>query len=542
VRNGASWLAAAWLAIAGPAAGAETEDVRVLRRHGITPDARSIGAYLKTLYPDESSRRHAARLAARLGEEDAQRRDLAKRRLAQLRTMSLLELQRASRSPDPDVRRSASRILESALSRVDRQVLAAALRTVEDQEIRGLARDLLHVTPLAEALLLRPEAERALQVTTRPEDADLLRAVVLGTEPGLRPAAVFALGAALAGESLHELRPLLVGPDPRVRLAAAWALSDNGDRDGLATFVDLLADDDPWIRDRAARALRHVSGKTFRFSAFGKPADRAGGIRAWRRWIETDGPHATWERPLPLAPRMLGRTLVTAYTAGRVFELDSKGRTVWEKRGVPTPWAAQGLRNGHRLVALYQSKAIVEYDENGREVWRREGLPGLAGSVRRLPNGNTLLAFTNPDRLVELRPGGGLAWELALPGRPTDAQRLRNGRILVTLGRQGTVAEIDRRGKRYWTITGLRNPYSASRLENGNTLVCEFGAGRVREYTRDRRIVWELSGLSQCYTAQRLPNGRTLIADRKGVREVEKEKGKVVWLTKGGNYLRAYRY
>ena len=41
----------------------------------------------------------------------------------------------------------------------------------------------------------------------------------------------------------------------------------------------------------------------------------------------------------------------------------------------------------------------------------------------RLPNGHTLIADTNADRIVEVAPNGSVVWEVSFPG-PYDVERL----------------------------------------------------------------------------------------------------------------------
>jgi hypothetical protein len=527
---------------------AQDADLELLRRHGMRPDAESLGGYLHTLHPDEKMRRLAAALVARLGEKTSFRRDEATLRLAALRTMAIAELKRVVDSDDPEVRRLARQLLQRSLRSVRKDVFLAVLRTVARERMPGLVHDLLGVAPLAVDLFVLSDVEAALKASARPDDLPRLRAGLRAEDKDIRATAVFGLGAVLDADALDELHPLLEDDMEHVRLAAAWSLAERGDRTGLATFGALLDAKSARVRTRAARALRHISGKRFGYSPHVGAPGRARAVAAWRKWLAAHEETVTWKRPFAPGPTLLGRTLISIYNTSRVIEVDGQGRVLWETKAVRNPWTVQGLPNGHRLVVGYRTKSVVEFDAQGREVWRREGLPGFVSSVQRLANGNTLIAMSRLDGLAgqsgvvaEMRPDGTYAWEVRLRGGPTDAKLLENGRILVALGQGKRVVEIDRSGQVLWKIEGLGYPWSAQRLPNGNTLVCEINQPQLQEYDRDGRVVWSCR-VSRSYSAQRLPNGKTLLADRNGVRELDRD-GSVHWLYKAQNqFLRVSRY
>jgi len=543
-----AFLAAGWVLaglLAAPAA-ASPADLELLREHGLEPEPGSLARFLRGLYAGPEETRAAEVEVARLSSPAAPVRDAAALHLTVMGVRAAEVLERAAESPDPETRRAAAYLLERVLAEAPRHVLLAALRTVVEARLPGLAPQLVRVHPVSRRFFFEAEVEAALLATVTRDDLPWIRATVATDGDPLQSVAVLALGSVLEGDGTGELHALLHDRPDGVRINAAWVLADRGDRACLPVFGELLGAPDPGVRQRAARALRHVSGETFGFAASAEPAKRAAAAAAWRDWIATKGPAAHWTTPLAPPPADRGRTLVSIYHEDRVVEYDRSGRLVWEMRAILKPWAAQGLPNGHRLVVHYPGKTLVEYDDTGRVVWRREGLPGFVGGVQRLENGNTLLAVTNPDRLMEIRPGerGSVAWQLELPGRPTDARLLESGNLLVTLGQAGRVVEMDRAGKELWALTDLLTPYTARRLPDGNTLVAEYGTGRVVEFDPAGTKVWEYTELDQCYTAERLPDGRTLVADRQGVREVDRS-GQVLWIHRnedGKGFLRATRY
>jgi outer membrane protein assembly factor BamB len=74
-----------------------------------------------------------------------------------------------------------------------------------------------------------------------------------------------------------------------------------------------------------------------------------------------------------------GRVLVASYNDGRVAELDSRGKAVWQY-SLPSAYHAERLGNGHTLISSHGGMRFVEVDRkgkllterntNGSNVWR----------------------------------------------------------------------------------------------------------------------------------------------------------------------------
>lgn len=126
-----------------------------------------------------------------------------------------------------------------------------------------------------------------------------------------------------------------------------------------------------------------------------------------------------------------GNTFIGECTAGRLLEVNKKGKIVKELNIVPEGEKsddgyirnARRLDNGHYLVAHYSGKRAVEYDKKGRIVWEVP-VEGGAHSVMRLENGNTVVAATDRARdpkIIEFDKAGNIVWELSnddLEGEP----------------------------------------------------------------------------------------------------------------------------
>lgn len=521
-------------------AAASDPDEQVLRSHGIRPDTDGIRTLLRSLAPDDIVLARARGAVAALASPHAARRRRASGRLQALGAAAVPALAAAAASEDPEVARRVRELLAPANALRD-TLAAAAFRVIAARRLKGLADDVLAARAVLRECCGRLAAEEALVATVRPEDAATLRRLVAAGDADERPLAVVGYAAAAGEASRPDLRRWLFDERIPIRLAAAWALADLGDAACLCAFVELLDADQLDVRLGAVNGLRQVSGQQFGYDALCGSGARRAGVLAWSDWVSDHAATARWTRPVPREARFLGRVLVTQFSTGRVVELDLEGRKLWEAE-VQHVWACGGTPGGHRLVGQVNEHRVVEFDAAGRQVRTFQGLPGFAYSVRRQPNGNTLVSVAAPgnvpaSRLIELDRDGRPVWKRDLEGFPADAERLGNGRTLVALYLRNRVVEIDPAGHVLWGID-VDGPYSAQRLDNGNTLVCEARAKQVVEVTRAGRVVWRHIVSNGCSGARRLPDGRTLVTTGGGVLLVRRD-GFETWLLRGKGPFRA---
>lgn len=178
-----------------------------------------------------------------------------------------------------------------------------------------------------------------------------------------------------------------------------------------------------------------------------------------------------------------GLTMVAESGNRRIVEVDRSGRIVKEVPLVvnnPHPHRdtrlARKLANGHYLVCHEGDGEVREYDADGKVAWSYAldlaGRPRSAGhgpeghgtevfAALRLPDGHTLIACGNGNRVIEVNPDGKTVWSIEqneLPG--------------ITLA---------------WVTT-------LERLPSGNIIVGNTHAGEANpqliEVTRDKRVVW----------------------------------------------------
>lgn len=178
-----------------------------------------------------------------------------------------------------------------------------------------------------------------------------------------------------------------------------------------------------------------------------------------------------------------GNTMVAESGNSRIVEVNAKGEVV---KAIPLKVnksdahrdtrRVRKLDNGHYLVCHEGEGCVREYDDAGTVTWEYTldlgGRPRSDGhgpeghgvelfSAVRLPNGNTLIAGGNNNRVVEVNPKKEIVWEVGqkeLPG--------------ITLA---------------W-VTSLHV------LPNGNVVIgnCHAGAGNPQlvEVTREKKVVW----------------------------------------------------
>lgn len=184
-----------------------------------------------------------------------------------------------------------------------------------------------------------------------------------------------------------------------------------------------------------------------------------------------------------------GRTMIAESGNRRIIEVDRSGRIVHEvPLAVTHPDAHRDTRlvrkldNGHYLVCHEADGVVREYDGTGSVVWSyaldlagRPRTPGhgheghgtdVYGAIR-LPDGNTLIATGNGNRVIEVTPAGKVVWSLEhdeLPGIRlawvTTLQLLPNGHLIVGNCHAGPenpqLFEVTRDKKVVWTFKDFR--------------------------------------------------------------------------------------
>jgi hypothetical protein len=204
------------------------------------------------------------------------------------------------------------------------------------------------------------------------------------------------------------------------------------------------------------------------------------------------------------------------------------GRAEFEKARIHSISFVQHARMTMGNLVICDQQGVREIDRQGRETWQYTQNVQYSWNARKLENGNVLIANTNFNQVIEVKPtgrtGGQIVWQVDQCSYPYDAVRLENGNTLVAEHYSNRVVEYDQKTRTPVWQVGVNNPTSVQRLEDGHTLVCT--SYQVLEFDREGREKWKaaLGGLRP-WRAQRLDNGNTLITDyqRNQVMEIDRE-------------------
>lgn len=207
-------------------------------------------------------------------------------------------------------------------------------------------------------------------------------------------------------------------------------------------------------------------------------------------WKYTAQPRAPYTGPVEVhAFQRLdnGLTMIAETGNRRIVEVDRDGRVVREvplKVDHPHPHRdtrlARKLPNGHYLVCHEGDGVVREYDGSGQVVWSyaldlagRPRTPGHTGhgtevfSALRTPEGHTLIATGNGNRVIEVDPAGKIVWSIEqeeLPGIRlqwvTTLKRLGNGNLVIGNCHAGPanpqLIEVTPDKKVVWTFRDFR--------------------------------------------------------------------------------------
>ncbi len=183
----------------------------------------------------------------------------------------------------------------------------------------------------------------------------------------------------------------------------------------------------------------------------------------------------------------------------------------------------QRLKNGMTMIAESGNARIVEVDKKGSIVKTLALIIDKPNAhrdtrmVRKLDNGHYLVCHEGDGKLREYDPAGKVVWtyELDLNGRPASpghgpeghgtavfgAIRLPNGNTLIAGGNNNRVLEVTPAGKIVWSIDQKELPgitlawvTTLELLPNGNLIFGNTHAGpenpQLIEVTRDKKVVW----------------------------------------------------
>lgn len=188
--------------------------------------------------------------------------------------------------------------------------------------------------------------------------------------------------------------------------------------------------------------------------------------------------------------------------------------------------AFQQLPDGNVMIAESGNRRIIEVNREGkilREVPLTVENPNPhrdTRMARKLESGNYLVCHEGDGKIREYDPTGKVVWtyQMDLGGRPKapghgveghgvevyGAIRLPNGNTLIAGGNNNRVLEVNPKGEIVWKIEHNELPgiqlawvTTLHALPNGNIIVGNCHAGpnnpQLFEVTRDKKVVWKFN-------------------------------------------------
>ena len=195
-----------------------------------------------------------------------------------------------------------------------------------------------------------------------------------------------------------------------------------------------------------------------------------------------------------------------------VLEINPKtDKVVWQYKPAQQKgggaFTCQRLANGHTMVGENSAGRIVEVDTDGKIVFElklpfcQPGSHNNLRMVRKLDNGNYLVCYKDKAMVREYTPKGEVVFEVKVTQVAYSAVRLPNGNTMV--GHIEAVTEFDPAGKVVWQFHVKDLPgitlgmiCGIHVLPGGNVVVGFYrvamgpdGAGLI-EVTREKKLVW----------------------------------------------------
>ena len=207
---------------------------------------------------------------------------------------------------------------------------------------------------------------------------------------------------------------------------------------------------------------------------------------------------------------------------GGVIEVDRKTKNiVFQYQGQQKETSTvQPLPDGNLLVAELgpQPRALV-IDRSGKVLkttplmCQKKNFHMQTRMLRLLPNGNYIAPHLLDFAVKEYDPNTGkVISEFPTDDRgrekrdwPFTAIRLKNGNTLIACTNGNRIIEVDKKGKIIWSVTDddlgeklFDDACGAQRLPNGNTVISSYHATgdqvKLFEVTREKKVVWRYSG------------------------------------------------
>ena len=203
------------------------------------------------------------------------------------------------------------------------------------------------------------------------------------------------------------------------------------------------------------------------------------------------------------------------FPGGGIVELTREGKVVFTWKGTQAEVnSAQDVGGGRILLTEAGPKPrLLEIDRAGKTLvefplrCQTNDAHMETRMSRKLPDGHYLVPHLLDKVVREYTAGGEVVREFKTPSEPAEAWpftaiRLDNGNTLIACTHGNLVIEVDRAGKEVWRLANtdlptplLKDPCGVQRLANGNTVITSYGAAKadevkMLEVTPGKHVVW----------------------------------------------------
>lgn len=240
-------------------------------------------------------------------------------------------------------------------------------------------------------------------------------------------------------------------------------------------------------------------------------------------YILDDAGKPTWTYPrntrdgflLPSGNLLLAVTKGKDYPGGGAVELTRDGKTLFEYKGTQSEVnTVQAIGDGkYMLTEAGPKPRILEVDRDGKILLevpiqaQTKDLHLQTRMTRKLGNSHYLVPQLMDKVVREYDADGKIVWEVKTPEEPKEswpftAIRLENGNTLIACTHGNHVIEVNAKGEIVWQLTNadlpeamIKDACGAQRLPNGNTVVTAYaqntpGQVKLLEVTPEKKLVW----------------------------------------------------
>jgi outer membrane protein assembly factor BamB len=523
---------------------ADVSDADALKQAGLSAtEAAPLVEYLKMRTLTDRDQNKIGDVIKRFGADDFEERVKATEEVERFGPAAIGPLKTAERDADPEIAYRAKQALKRMEKVPHSQVAAAAVRALVKLKPKEAAAVLIGFLPMADTDDVAEEIRSALialAVTDGKPEPALVAA--LDDKSVLRRAAAYVAlvegGDPAERVRIKEAFPLVKSavrkePDVDAKFRGLWALlMTSREKEFVPDLIDLIPQLPRGRIWQLEEFLLLLAGDTKPDAKFGKSAEQLTKAKdAWAGWWAKKGGTLDLVK-FDFKPRVTGYTDVIEYDyrGYGVYRVVTLGPDLKEKVKIGGTGVAQinypsdvkKLPNGNYLIAEQNGNRLTERDSTGKIGKQTSVTQPL--SIDLLPEGGAVVVCRN--QVVQFNKDMEQVW--AFQRQQYDimgGRRLPGGDVVfVTNTVQGqncfrvSAAQVEKDGKKVWEVKEVGKPLTLGRIMQFQSIdatgpdrimVCE--GNRVIEYDlKTGKDVWK-HDVNSPTSCQRLPNGNTLI-------------------------------